>query len=112
MRYYSLRYVDSLPRGAGGNAKGPLISILHKYKGDQGLLEHEKCHVRQWFMLLGIGHALLYRFSKRYKLWAEIQAYKIQLKYNPANLPIFALYLATHYGLDLIPDEAKRLLSE
>lgn len=105
MRYYSLKYVDKLPGGVGGQASMWKIKILEKYRDDKGLLEHEKFHVRCWwyclaitwlvaaamffagtdgwwisFLIAGPGvHSLLYRI-KYFRKLAEVKAYKIQLE--------------------------------
>ena len=110
MRYYILWYTDKLPPDVGGRANGPFIRIKKKWKGDIGLLEHEKCHVRQWWKSCGL-HGLLKRFKKDYKLNCEVEAFKIQLGYNPKSLRFFARYLSTHYGFDISVNEAQGLLS-
>lgn len=112
MKYYILKYVDSFPETwKAGEARGPLIRILERKKDDLGVLEHEKCHVRQWWFTLGF-HPLLYRFSKRYKFWAEVKAFKQQMKYHP-NPWWYAQVLAERYDLGITRDEAyQRLIDE
>lgn len=41
-------YTDKLPTGVAGRAIGPIILIDRAYRGDQGLIEHERTHVLQW----------------------------------------------------------------
>jgi hypothetical protein len=84
MKYYILMYVDNLSRGAAGRANGPLIRILKRYKGNKGLLEHEKFHVRQWWFTLGM-HGFIKIFSKKYRLWSEARAYQIQREVNKGD---------------------------
>ncbi|HRR42133.1 MAG TPA: hypothetical protein P5244_12935 [Syntrophales bacterium] len=82
-----LFYTDNLPDGCRGCANGPIIRISPKYTNDQGLHEHEAEHVRQWWKSLGL-HSLLYLLSKKYRLWSEVAAYRVQLQYPPAANPI------------------------
>lgn len=65
------------------------------------------------FSLLGIH----YPGVARYRLWAEVAAYKVQLKANPPDwLPgvdcvaLYAGFLAADYGLTLTPEAALNLL--
>jgi hypothetical protein len=134
MQYPLTFYVDSLPPGIGGCANGPVIRILKKYKGDRGLLCHEMEHVKQWWIativsavLLAAGlyhfqeplwgaigsigtHGLLYKLIPAYRLWAEVQAHKVQLQYSPTALSHFAKRIATKYSLNVTPEKAEQLL--
>lgn len=112
MKYPLTFYTDSLPENVGGRANGPIIRIATKYKDDAGIYQHELLHVKQWFCLL-ILHNLLYLFVPEYKLWAEVQAYKKQLKYYPDDRSkLFAEFIATRYGLDITKENALKLLRE
>lgn len=91
--------------------RGPVVFIRPEYKDDIGLREHEMTHVKQWFASLGL-HSFLYLFCAKYKLWAEVQAYKVQLKYSPGREALFAGFIANRYGLDISQEEALRLLYE
>ena len=101
---YSLKYVDSLSEGVGGRAQMWFITILRKYQSDTGILAHEKEHVRQ-FWTLGLFHGLLYRFSKKYRLWAEVKAYKMQLKYSPQYLDFYAQRMTEMYNIGVSKEE-------
>ena len=109
MKYYILIYTDNLPANVGGRANGPVIRIKNKYRDDKGIHEHEFCHARQWWKTLGL-HTLLVLFSKKYKFWCEVQAYKEQLKYSPGNEDLFASFISKNYGLNVSVDEAKAAL--
>jgi hypothetical protein len=100
-------YTDFLvPDKSAGCARGPFIFIRPKYKHDIGLLKHEQEHVKQWLMTLGF-HGLLYLLFDKYKLWAEVQAYKKQsLYYEQDRLELFAEYIANDYKLDITPKAA------
>ena len=107
---YSLKYTDRMPNEwCGGYARMWFIRIRPKYKDDIGLLEHEKVHVRQFWRMCGF-HGLLYWF-KWYRLKSEVEAYRIQLKYNNKALGKFAIRLAGNYNLGITVEEATKLLS-
>ncbi|HUV64412.1 MAG TPA: hypothetical protein VMW24_10980 [Sedimentisphaerales bacterium] len=75
-------YVNTLPHGFGGMANGIFIRILKKYENDKGLLMHELEHVKQGWCLLFVFHILLYRYNRGYRQWAEVKAYRKQMKYT------------------------------
>lgn len=102
-------FTDKLPSGTGGQARGPVIFIRKKYQRDPGLLAHELTHVRQWFLSFGL-HSLLYLTIKKYKLWAEISAYREQLKYSPGMEEKFAGFISEKYGLNVTKTYALRRL--
>ena len=80
-----LRFItNNLPANSNGAANGPVVRIRPGYEDDRGLLEHELTHVKQWWRTLGL-HSILYLCSKRYRLKAEVEAYREQLKYPPAT---------------------------
>lgn len=135
-----------------GLAIGPVILIKKYHENNKGLLEHEKFHVRMfwvWYILVlaastitaiyfgyiplpetfqsliqnEIFHILLsisliprsvfYKFVGKYRLWEEVQGYKIQEKTNKQNkLKEFAHYIATRYNIDITEKEALKLLKK
>jgi len=111
-----LKYSDNMPQPwIGGYAKGPYIRLRTKYKGtDEGILQHELTHVKQWYRSLMYFHPILYLVSKRYRLWSEVEAYKVQSNYydDPAaKLKRFAKFISTRYNLAITEKEALRRLS-
>lgn len=138
MKYYICNFNDGVASGFGGTAQGPFIKILPKFKNDNGLLEHEKTHVRQWYLLMAVGvlfylilllfvspdlwpvivlapclHPLLYRFVRPYRRWSEVQAYRKQIATGGYNSHDFAVTaLVEKYGLRLSVDEARALLTD
>ena len=136
MKYFILKHVKDLPNGFGGTAQGPLIKIHPKYKGDAGLIEHEKTHVRQWYAALAIWlllcallslvvspvlwpvcglaplvHPVLYKLGRPYRQWCEVQAYRKQLATGGYSTGEFAVIaLVEKYDLGLSSDQAKALL--
>lgn len=101
-----------IPKQHQACTRGPVILIRPEYKGDNGLLEHEKVHRRQWLRTFGL-HSLLYIFVPDYRLEAEVEAFREQLKHYPDDRrQRFAELIAENYGLDITPDEALALLNE
>jgi hypothetical protein len=82
-----LFYTEKLPAGCGGCANGPIIRIRPRYQNDKGLHEHEAEHVRQWWRTLGL-HSLLYLVSRKYRLWAEVAAYRYSCKIRRRKTPV------------------------
>lgn len=139
MRHYFLKYSDKIKTGFGGCAIGPFIKIRPKYQNDKGLLLHEIEHVNQWWraviycvvcaVLLSVAglsdaaiillvlapsaHGILYRFSRRYRLNAEVAAYRRQIQYyGPLASNRFAIEaLVNKYNLKLTYHMARALLA-
>lgn len=136
MKYYKLKYTSSIKDGFGGKADMWNIRILERYRGDKGLLEHEKFHVRCWYYCLlacwliaaamyVIGtagwwlpvailgpslHKMLYR-NKYFRRLVETKAYRIQLAKGNYSSPQFAVNaLMFKYELGLSEKKAKELL--
>jgi len=105
---YSLRYTDNMPDWKAGYSRAWFIGIRPAYKDDKGLLFHEIEHVRHWWYSLGFS-SILYLLSKRFRLWAEVNCYLVQLKYAADRglaRRSFAIRLATNYDLDITVSEA------
>ena len=100
MKYPLIFYVDKLDDNFAGRANGPFISILKSHREDEGLRNHELVHVKQWFTKGFIVHSLRYQFSRTYRYWSEIEAYKKQMETD--NLPnLFAGFIFRLYDLNL-----------
>ena len=115
-------------------SKGPFIFVRPEYKDNLSIYLHELTHVKQWYImtvgLMAISallcyvlpeaaawwpgllllsllmHNGLYNINKTYRLWSEVQAYRVQAMGDPSVLPMFAQSLSELYGLGLTPDEA------
>lgn len=137
-RYPLTFYVKSLPPNTGGDARGPVIRILEKYRNDRGIYEHELVHVKQWAALASLGllwalgcvgagymqyanlgipalilHPLLYTVVPHYKLWSEVQAYREQAKhYADDRRSLFAQFIVESYGLKVTHADVLQLLRE
>jgi hypothetical protein len=138
MKYYIVKYTDDLAEGFGGSTQGPFIKIRPKYEGDRGLLEHERTHVRQWYvatvlwlsggvaltLLLSSNwwlispaapflHTMLYQFVRPYRRWCEVRAYRQQIAAGGYPSKEFAVTaLVEKYDLELNLDAANALLSD
>lgn len=138
MKYYIVKYTDDLAPGFAGATQGPRIKIRPRYQDDHGLLEHEKTHVRQWYVLTGLGlviavalavlvspafwsavlvtpclHTLLYKFLRSYRQWCEVQAYRKQSALGGyANSDFAVTALVDKYDLKLSATEAAALLAD
>ena len=89
-----IHVTDDLPTWVGGKFEvinfAPTIKVRQKYKNDTGLINHEKCHARQFGRLLFI-HIVAYKYSKTYRLLSELEAYREQVKtYRYSNIDDYA----------------------
>jgi len=76
-----LIYTNWMPKDSDERTNAFMIRIRPKRKGDAGILAHGIEHVRQFYITLGL-HGFLLAVSKRYKLWAEVKAYRAQLSHS------------------------------
>lgn len=118
--------VNYKPLGdTGGYQKGPVVIIDPKYRDDKGLHEHEYRHVTHFYICATISlilvwlltpdldakllatpvalvsyHLLMATF-KTFKMWAEIDCYRIQLRVNghQQHAKLYASWFATYYGI-------------
>lgn len=108
-------YTDRLPDGVAGKANGPIIRIRPKYRGDMGLLAHEREHVRQWLFTLGV-HPILYALSREYRMWSEAKAYAEQIRHPRADGSLMRLEEAAErmtrsmYRLGITQDQAEQAI--
>lgn len=133
-------YTDRWPDDVGGRANGPIVRIRPRYRDDAGIHAHEYEHVRQWYVaslmavallvliVMGSGHGVSlalaiaplgcaahpvgYRLSLQYRLWCEVQAYRVQMRHGLSLDGAAARLMSTRYGLRLRRQDAVRLLSE
>jgi len=102
---YLTIYTDLMPDRFSGYTIGPFILIRPKYRHDQGLLEHEKIHVRQFWRSFGL-FGVAYYLSKKKRFEYEVEAYREQLKYSSGLEQKFARFLTNNYNLDITEYEA------
>ena len=131
-------YTDRLPDGVAGAANGPLVRIRPAYRSDAGLHAHEYRHVQQWYhaaamtaamlaclaMASGLpwwqllpllpaslaSHPLAYLLWPRYRLWAELEAYRVQMRYGLSVDLASARLASPVYTLGLTRAQALALL--
>jgi hypothetical protein len=110
---YKIIYTNKfIPSRFAARSIGPLILVRPKYTGDKGLIEHEKVHVKQYWLTLGL-FGIPYNLFKKFRLICEVAAYKEQLKhYDTDKTQLFAYHLATLYNLDITQEKAVELLSK
>lgn len=99
-------YTDSfIPTRFAAITIGPMVLVRPAYKGDEGLLQHELTHVKQfWHNPLFF---VLYAISKTARFNYEVEAYRVQLKYYPDDrTDIFADFLVNDYRLGITNDQA------
>jgi len=71
-----------IPERYGGINYLFLIIIRPKYRGDIGLLEHEKRHVNQFWRSFGVIPFMML-FNQKWRLKYELECYKLQLTLPP-----------------------------
>ena len=134
MRYYKLKYVSN-SRDWDSKSYMWKIEVQKDKKGEIGILEHEKFHVRQWWytmlvvialsVILGglcsplwlglilaspLAHKLLYSI-RIYRKMSEISAYRIQLDKGRYADPQFAVNaLTTKHDLRMSERDARKAL--
>jgi hypothetical protein len=99
-----------IPARFAGITFGPFVFIKPSYKADEGLLQHELTHVKQFWHNPLFG--LWYQFSKKDRLKYEAEAYKVQMKFCPVDrTELFASFLVKNYKLNITMDEARIALA-
>lgn len=96
-----------------------IIFIRSEHKDDVALIEHEKIHVKQFFRTFGL-HGLFYKFSKKYRLNSEIEAYRRQIEVlkergefeGDETIRKMVLFIVENYKLNLSPFHVKMLLTK
>ena len=96
---------------ADGMAVTPWLVLTHpRARKDAGLLAHEAVHCRQMREVGMLRFWWLYFSCRPFRLWAEVEAYRVSLAHRPNGLRSFARSLAHGYLLGIREDEAERLL--
>jgi hypothetical protein len=94
-------YTNNISEGFGGYANGPLVRLLKKYEEiDEGILQHELVHVKQWYRTL-FTHGIWYILFEKYRLQSEVEAYKKQASYYDYDaLPWMTNIIYTKYSIN------------
>jgi hypothetical protein len=103
------------PRWLFAAGFSPLCCVLikAKYRNDVGLHEHELTHIEQAAHEGWLDYALGYLFNSKYRMRAEVEAYRRQIAcYGPGKSIEFAVKaLTNNYWLGITEDEARAALA-
>lgn len=102
----------NLPRlfGAWGLTVAPFIFVVPEHANDQPLIEHELVHYREQLRWLVVPWWIAYLVSRKFRLNAELRAYRVQISLGGCTVDEAARWLSTLYWLRISQDEAKKLL--
>ena len=105
---------DNLPENFAGLSHGLFIKIRPEYQNDEGLIQHELTHCKQFWKYGWIGYSLLYKFSDKWRLKFEAEAYSVQLSYckDKSVIDILAKRLETLYSLNITHEEAIKAIQK
>ncbi|MBA2964876.1 MULTISPECIES: hypothetical protein [Ramlibacter] len=96
---------------ADGMTVTPRLVVVHpRGRRDAGLLAHEAVHCRQMREVGLLRFWWHYFTCPAFRLWAEVEAYRVSLRHQPRGLRHFARALAHGYLLPIDEREAERLL--
>lgn len=101
---------DLIPKGFDAFTFWPFIFIRPKCINDQGLIKHEMVHYKEQGVL-SIPWLIRYFLSKKFRLAAEVRAYRVQIACEGITL-VAAAKLLTTYRLGISFEEAKSYLME
>jgi hypothetical protein len=87
----------------------PFIFVRPSAAEDKGLIEHELVHYREQRWVLTLPWFILYGLSKKFRLNAEVRAYKRQIEVGGITAGK-AAGLLTKYGLGITYVDAIKLL--
>jgi len=130
-----VKYTDKVKQGESGFF---IIYLNPSKRGDEGLIVHEYEHIKQWYLCLAIGllcagvvyfllgnliaslflasvsvslKGILYTYVKPFRQWAEVQAFRAQIKVTEGDhKDFFSSALSNNYKLDITHNEALKLL--
>ena len=100
-----------LPRSADAMTVWPVVLIRPQHAADHGLLAHEAVHYAEQRGLRVVWWWLRYLLSPRFRLAAEVRAYRRQIAVRGISPAAAAHYLATGYHLDISYRQALDLLT-
>jgi hypothetical protein len=96
---------------ADGMTVAPGLVLVHpRVRWDRGLLAHEAVHARQMREVGLLRFWWWYFTCPAFRLWAEVEAYRVSLQHQPGGLRHFARALARGYGLRIDERRAAALL--
>lgn len=106
--------LERMPGRLVGLCVGPFVVVREDYASDYPTIVHELTHCKQFWRGLTVLHLIRYYGSRRYRLKAELEAFRAELDACPPDersqrLQESARSLASSYSLGL-DTEACRLL--
>jgi hypothetical protein len=108
--------VERMPGRLVGLCVGPFIVVRADYASDYPTIVHELTHCKQFWRGLTLLHLIRYYGSRRYRLRAEVEAFRAELDAcapgeRRRRLHESARALATSYSLGLDTEACRMLLS-
>lgn len=104
-------FATSLLFWADGMTVAPNLVVVHpRVRGDAGLLAHEAVHARQMREVGLLRFWWWYFTCPAFRLWSEIEAYRVSLLHQPSAARHFARVIADGYLLPVSAHTAERLL--
>jgi len=96
-----------------GRSYGIFILIKPEHKGNEAIIAHELVHCKQFYRTFGI-HGILYNISDKYKLKAEIEAYRETIRVkgykDKRGSAWIVRTLLNDYDLNVTKEEVEALL--
>lgn len=103
-------YTHRVFKGFDAFTVWPFIFVRPEARNDTGLIEHEMVHYREQRSCLTVPWLIAYFISKRFRLDAEVRAYKRHIEVGGITTDHAAEAL-TKYGLSVTVDQARKLLA-
>lgn len=108
--------LERMPGRLVGLCVGPFVVVREDYAADYPTIVHELTHCKQFWRGLAVLHLIRYYGSRRYRLKAEVEAFRAELDAcAPAErrqrLHESARSLASSYSLGLDTEACRLLLS-
>lgn len=104
-----LRVVETIEGSVIGKANLFVVTLEKGYKNYT--YQHELEHVKQWYTSF-FTHNLRYKYRKKYRLWAEVSAYKQSIKHGRSLESCASGLMWKGYEFNLTLEQAKELLKE
>ncbi|MEO6269739.1 MAG: hypothetical protein ABIP08_05495 [Lautropia sp.] len=108
--------LERMPGRLVGLCVGPFVVVREDYAADYPTIVHELTHCKQFWRGLAVLHLIRYYGSRRYRLKAELEAFRAELDACPPaerrqRLHESARSLASSYSLGLDTEACRLLLS-
>lgn len=103
---------SKLPKlfNAWGLTVAPFIFIAPEQADNKPLIAHEMVHYREQLKWLVLPWWIAYLISRKFRLNAEVRAYKVQVAQGGCTVEQAAYWLSSNYRLGISQREAEELL--